>query len=237
MDSHNYLIIGGTSGIGLAIVEILREEGHQLYVTARNRGELPEDSAVHFFAHDITEPQFPIEKLADSLQGLVYCPGTIQLKPFMRLQEDDYLEDFRVNFLGATAAIRSCLPLLRKSSTGASIVMFSTVAVTVGMPFHASVACAKGAIEGLTRSLAAEFAPQIRVNAIAPSMTDTRLAQPFLNTEQKSELAKARHPLKRVGAPDDIAAMAVFLLMQKSSWITGQILHVDGGISGVQLFK
>jgi NAD(P)-dependent dehydrogenase (short-subunit alcohol dehydrogenase family) len=150
------------------------------------------------------------------------------------LQDEDFLEDFRVNTLGAVRAIRTFLPLLKRSER-ASIVLFSTVAVRTGMSFHASIASAKGAIEGLTRSLAAEFAPKIRVNAIAPSLTDTPLAASLLATEQKRQVADKRHPLQRVGQPEDIANAAVYLLDQQSSWVTGQILHVDGGMSSLKL--
>jgi NAD(P)-dependent dehydrogenase (short-subunit alcohol dehydrogenase family) len=142
------------------------------------------------------------------------------------------LEDYNLQVVGAVKAIKQCIPLLKKSEH-ASIVMFSTVAVQKGFGFHAQVAASKGAIEGLTRSLAAEFAPGIRINAIAPSLTDTPLAEKILNTDQKRTANAERHPLHRVGKPQDIAAMANFLLGEESSWITGQILHVDGGMSSL----
>jgi NAD(P)-dependent dehydrogenase (short-subunit alcohol dehydrogenase family) len=184
----------------------------------------------------VTKDEFPKDHLPESLQGLVYCPGTIRLRPFHRLSDNDFLEDFTINVLGAVKAIRASLPLLKKSSSGASIVLFSTVAVQTGMPFHASIASAKGAIEGLTRSLAAELAPSIRVNAIAPSLTETPLAQSLLSNDQKRQMAADRHPLKRFGQPEDIANLTVFLLDPGTSWITGEIFHVDGGMSAVRLF-
>jgi NAD(P)-dependent dehydrogenase (short-subunit alcohol dehydrogenase family) len=169
------------------------------------------------------------------LDGLVYFPGTIQLKPFHRLTADDFLNDLRVNCLGAVAAIQVALPALKKSGS-ASIVLFSTVAVAQGMPFHASIAAAKGAVEGLAKSLAAEFAPGIRVNVIAPSLTDTPLAAPLLNSEAKREAAAKRHPLQRVGSAEEVAELVSFLLSDASKSMSGQILRPDGGLSSLRLF-
>jgi NAD(P)-dependent dehydrogenase (short-subunit alcohol dehydrogenase family) len=168
---------------------------------------------------------------------VVYCPGSIRLRPFHRLKTQDFLSDLEINLLGAVKAIQACLPGLKKADAPASIVLFSTVAVKTGMPFHASIASAKGAIEGLTRSLAAEFAPRIRVNAIAPSLTDTNLAKTLLSDDGKRTAAAERHPLKRVGTPADIAAAAKFLLDDSASWITGQIIAVDGGMGAIRTFK
>ena len=162
---------------------------------------------------------------------------TIRLKPFQRLTRDDFLEDFQINFLGAVHVIQACLPNLKKSPTGASILLFSTVAVTTGMPFHASIAGAKGAVEGLTRSLAAELASRIRVNAIAPSLTDTPLAVNLLSSEEKRQAAAERHPMKRIGSVQDIARLALFLLSDDAGWITGQVFHADGGMSALRTFK
>jgi 3-oxoacyl-[acyl-carrier protein] reductase len=162
---------------------------------------------------------------------------TIVLKPFQRLTVENFLEDFNINFLGAVKVIQSCLDRLKKASDGASIVLFSTVAVKAGMAFHASVASAKGAVEGLTRSLAAEFAPRIRVNAIAPSLTDTPLAQNLLSSAERRQASAERHPLKRIGSPRDIAQLAAHLLSDSGSWITGQIIHVDGGMGSLRMFR
>jgi NAD(P)-dependent dehydrogenase (short-subunit alcohol dehydrogenase family) len=230
----NYLIIGGTSGIGLGIVKRLGQTECKRYVVAREKDDL-DDSSVEFIAADVTEESLSFDNLPDTLNGLVYCPGTIRLKPFRQLKESDFIEDFHINLLGAVKSIQACLGQL-KASKNAAIVLFSTVAVQTGMSFHASVASAKGAIEGLTRSLAAEFAPAIRVNAIAPSMTDTRLAQRFLSSPERQQAAAVRHPLKTYGQPSDIAAMATFLLQDTSRWITGQIFQIDGGMSSVRLF-
>ena len=234
MNTQNYVIIGGSSGIGLNIVDQLHQRGSTAIVISRNTHALPDDPKLVHIQCDVTKEDIPTDQLPESLDGLVYCPGTIRLRPFHRLQDEDFLEDFRVNTLGAVRAIRTFLPLLKRSDR-ASIVLFSTVAVQTGMSFHASIASAKGAIEGLTRSLAAEFAPKIRVNAIAPSLTDTPLAKSLLSTDQKRQLADQRHPLQRVGQPQDIANAAIYLLEQQSAWVTGQILHVDGGMSSLKL--
>ena len=171
----------------------------------------------------------------ESLDGLIYFPGSISLKPFHRLSAEDFLTDFRINCLGAISAIQSALPAL-KASASASIVLFSTVACAQGMPFHASIAAAKGAVEGMAKSLAAELAPKIRVNVIAPSLTATALATNLLNSDAKREAAARRHPLQQVGNPDDVAALAAFLLSDESKFITGQILRPDGGLSSVRTF-
>jgi len=181
---------------------------------------------------DLDELQLP-----KRLQGLVYCPGSIRLRPFHRLTQDDFEADWQINVMGAVKSIQACLPALKKAGPPASIILFSTVAVATGMPFHASIASAKGAVEGLVRSLAAEFAPKIRVNAIAPSLTDTRLANSLLSDEGKRKAAADRHPLKRVGRTADSAAAALFLLDGGASWITGQVLAVDGGMGAVRTFK
>jgi len=237
MDKKNIFIVGGSSGIGLELVRSLEGNQHEVYVGSRTNATLEDFSGVHHIALDVKD-EFPaLEDLPDIIHGLVYCPGTIVLKPFQRLTTDDFLEDFNINLLGAVKIIKGCLGRLKKSPNGAAIVLFSTVAVKTGMPFHASVASAKGAVEGLTRSLAAEFAPHIRVNAIAPSLTDTPLAAPLLSSEERQRSSADRHPLKRVGLPWEIAGLARHLLTDEGSWITGQIFHVDGGMSSVRVFK
>ncbi|MDQ2864504.1 MAG: SDR family oxidoreductase, partial [Bacteroidota bacterium] len=175
-----------------------------------------------------------LDFLPDELAGLVYCPGSINLRPFERIKPADFETDYKLQVIGAIKLIQLALPRLKKSGN-ASIVLFSTVAVQTGLPFHTQVAASKGAIEGLTKALAAELAPVIRVNCIAPSLIDTPLAAFLLNNEQKQEANALRHPLKRIGTTEDIANMAAFLLSQKSSWITGQILHVDGGMSSLKI--
>ena len=167
-----------------------------------------------------------------SLAGVVYMPGTINLKPFTRLSLEDFLMDFQINFMGAVKVLKQVLPVLKKQ-TQASIVLFSSVAVSQGLPFHTSIAAAKGAVEGFARALAAELAPKIRVNVIAPSLTDTPLVAKLLANHQRRVAAAERHPLKRIGTPQDVAALASFLLTEKSEWITGQVFAADGGMSSI----
>lgn len=237
MDTKNFLVVGGSSGIGLEIVKTLHEKGNHVSVASRTDDTLSRLDGVHHFRLDVTADSFSFEELPDVLNGMVYCPGTIRLKPFQRLTTDDFLKDWQVNFLGAVKSVQACLPNLKKSPAGAAIVLFSTVAVKTGMPFHASVAGAKAAVEGLTRSLAAEFAPRIRVNAIAPSLTDTPLAQNLLSTEEKRTASAQRHPLKRIGTASEMARFAVHLLSEDSAWLTGQIIPVDGGMSALRTFR
>lgn len=227
-DTKNYLIIGGNSGIGKAIADILKKEGHAVILASRKGGD---EGTI---AYDATKDELKADDLPARLHGLVYCPGSITLKPFHRLTDQEFLDDFSINVMGAVRTVRSVLSLL-KNADKSSIVLFSTVAVQQGMPFHASVAAAKGAIEGLTRSLAAEFAPKIRVNAIAPSLTNTPLAGKLLSSEDKKKASDERHPLKRTGEAEDIAQMATFLLSEQASWVSGQIFHVDGGLSALRV--
>lgn len=221
------LIIGGSSGISKALATQLSHHGQQV-LTANRHG-----SGTQHQVFDATAPS--TLDLPEQLDGLVYAPGSITLKPFHRLSADEILAEFQLNALAAAQVIQQALPALKKSPR-ASVVLFSTVAVQTGMPFHASIAMAKGAIEGLTRSLAAELAPQVRVNAIAPSLTDTPLADSLLNSETKQQAAAQRHPLKRIGQADDIAALAAFLLSDAAQFISGQILQADGGMSTLRTF-
>jgi len=167
------------------------------------------------------------------LDGVVYCPGSINLKPFHRIKPADFIADYNLQVVGAVKVLQTVLPRLKKSAAP-SVVLFSTVAVQNGFTFHSQVSSSKGAVEGLVRALSAEFAPKIRVNGIAPSITDTPLASRILGSDEKKEANAQRHPLKKIGQPSDLAEMAVFLLSEKSSWMTGQILHVDGGMSVIR---
>lgn len=231
---QDILVIGGSSGIGLKLVEMLSATGNaQVYATYHNTrpAELP---SVSYHPLNVLSDKPDLSFLPDQLHGFVYCPGSINLKPFHRLTADDFLQDYRLNVTGAITTLQMALPRL-KASEAASVVFFSTVAVQLGLTFHTQVAANKGAIEGLTRALAAELSPRIRVNCIAPSLTDTPLAAQLLSTPEKREASANRHPLKKIGQPEDIAAMAQFLLSNQASFITGQILKVDGGMGAVRM--
>lgn len=224
----NILLIGGSYGIGLAIAKELQFENN-VYIASRSNENLADVKATHI-TFDATKDAIDTSQLPAVIDGLVYCPGSINLRPFKGLKPEAFETDLQINFISLVKVIQSVLPNLLASEQ-ASLVTFSSVAATMGMPFHTSVAAAKGAIEGFAKALAAEYAPKIRVNVIAPSLTDTPLADKFLNNETKQEKSAERHPLKRYGKPEDSAQMATFLLSDKSSWISGQIFHVDGGMS------
>lgn len=229
---NTYLIVGGTSGIGLETTKLLSQD-HKVIVLSREKRNLDEINNVEFFSVDVTKPIDEFPRIDEPINGLAYFPGTINLKPFKNLKVEDYQHDFEVNLLGAIKVINKYLNNL-KSAGKSSIVLFSTVAVQTGMSYHASIASAKGAVEGLTRTLAAEFAPDIRLNCIAPSITNTPLAEKLLNSETKLKASEERHPLKRIGNATEIAELVVFLLSDKASFITGQIIKVDGGISVIK---
>ena len=228
----NYVIIGGSSGVGKELVSILKEEeGVELFVTY-NKNFVENERNVTYYKFDVGQDTFPLESFPTEIHGLVYCPGSINLKPFHRFEENDFISDFKLQVIGATRVIQDLLPRMKKAESS-SIVLFSTIAVQKGFNFHSQVAMSKGAIEGLTRALAAEFAPKIRVNAIAPSLTDTPLATRLLSSPEKHEAQAQVNPMKRVGNPVEVAEAAMYLLTKKSSWVTGQILHVDGGASSL----
>ena len=231
--AHNYLIAGGSSGIGKAIVLQLLQEGHSVLVLSRQRGELPSHPALTHVAIDLATEEVDKSIIPAELHGLAYCPGSINLRPFRSLKTDQFDQDFRINVLGAVKVLQACQRPLKKAGHS-SVVLFSTVAVVQGMPFHASVAASKGAIEGLARSLAAEWSPHTRVNCLAPSLTDTPLAANLLSTPEKRDNSAQRHPLKRIGTAEDIASMACFLLSGPGTWISGQIIGIDGGMSRIR---
>ncbi|MFM9001211.1 MAG: SDR family NAD(P)-dependent oxidoreductase [Opitutia bacterium] len=225
-------IIGGNTGIGLATVRLLAAAGHRVHLAARSPGDAA-SLAASVRPFDAASPAglaWP-----ERLDGLAYFPGTIALKPFHRMTDEDFRRDLQVNFFGAVEALRSALPAL-KAAGSASVVLCSTVAVAQGMPMHSGIAAAKGALEGLARSLAAEWAPAVRVNLVAPGLTDTPLAAPLLNADAKREAAAKRHPLQRVGDPVHSAELVAWLLGPGSASMTGQVLRPDGGLSSVRTF-
>jgi len=223
------LVVGASSGIGAQVAKLLEEDGCEVVSISREN----DNSRSNFFSGDVTNTN-SLPEIEGQLDGIVYCPGSINLRPFKMLKESDFQNDMEVNFYGVVRVLQKYSSLMKNSDL-ASVVLFSTVAVQTGMPFHASVAAAKGAVEGLGRSLAAEWAPKIRVNVIAPSLTDTPLAARLLDSENKQQAAMDRHPLKRYGTPEDVASLAVWLLDEKSSFMTGQVIKWDGGISSVKV--
>ncbi|GAB5538184.1 MAG: SDR family oxidoreductase [Salibacteraceae bacterium] len=225
------LVVGGSKGIGKACVEGLLGEGHEVIVASRSNDEISH-LPVDYCELDVLE-DVSILSDYDELDNLIFCPGSINLNPFHRIKPEEFAEDFNLNVVAAVKCIQACLPALKKSES-AAIVLFSTVAVNRGMGLHASVAASKGAIEGISKSLSAELAPNIRVNTIAPSLTDTPLAHSLLSNDKKKEASAERHPLKRVGRPIDIASMAIHLVSDRGSWITGQVIGIDGGMSTVR---
>jgi NAD(P)-dependent dehydrogenase (short-subunit alcohol dehydrogenase family) len=226
MKNKNVVIIGGNSGIGKSVVEKLEKEGANIFTYSRS-GAIGRQL-------DVRDDFEKIEGLPESIDGLVYCPGTINLKPFHRFTLEEFRNDYELNVLGAVKVLQACLKALKKSGS-ASVILYSTVAVSIGLGFHSSISSAKGAVEGLAKSLAAEWATsKIRVNVVSPSLTDTPLALNLLGTDEKKEASNKRHPLGRYGQPEDIASATIFLLSEESSWMTGQVLHLDGGISSIK---
>ena len=226
----NILLIGGSTGIGYELSQKLKEDNN-IFISTRNQDKFNHPN-IKTNELDL-DKEFETDWLPEHLDGFIYLPGTINLRPFKGLKPSVFIEDFNINVMGCIKILQKVLPKIQ-AAENPSIVMFSTVAVKIGMPFHSSVSSSKGAIEGLTRSLAAEFAPKIRVNAIAPSILDTPLAEKFLNSETKLENSRNRHPMKEIGSPKDISEAVKFLLEDKSKWMTGQIIPFDGGMSSVK---
>ncbi len=233
--SEKFLIFGATGAIGSNLAEQLKNSGHNdIHLVARNEEEvknISEKLQCNYTVADVMENGF-IEKIkadVNDIKGLAYCVGSIDLKPLRMVNETDFNKCMKLNLYSAVEAIKGYQESLKKNK--GSVVLFSTVAAQRGFTNHSIIASAKAAIEGLTVSLAAEFAPNIRVNCIAPSLTKSKIAQPMLkNTSIAEGIAKA-HPLKRLGEGKDSASLAKFLITEESSWITGQIIAVDGGRS------
>lgn len=229
--SQNAVLIGGSYGVGAELARMLLAGGYSLQLFSRTQ---PQEPALipHWFPFNAENADNLV--VPNQISAFAYLPGSIHLKPFTSFKESDFLNDLQVNFLQLIPILQKCYPSL-KASGNASVTLFSTVAVQTGMPFHTSVASAKGAVEGLARALAAEWAPNVRVNVVAPSLTNTPLAEKLLNSDAKIDNASQRHPLKRIGQPADIAAAAYYLLSNQSGWITGQVISVDGGMSSLKV--
>jgi NAD(P)-dependent dehydrogenase (short-subunit alcohol dehydrogenase family) len=237
--SGKIVIFGATGGIGEASARRLHAQGRELHLVARNHdllSPLASELGASFTLADLDEAG-AFARVAEeaaqgaSLAGVIFAIGTINLKPLARLTRADFERDYLVNALWAAEAVQAALPALAKQEGGASVVLFSSVAVAQGFPNHASISMAKGAVEGLMRSLAAELAPKIRVNCIAPSLTRTKLASKLTSNAQMADAIGAMHALPRLGEPEDVASLAAFLVSHEASWITGQLMAVDGGRS------
>ena len=226
----NILLVGGSHGIGLAMLEQLLAADHHIWLACREPERVPAHAALTAIRWDAEQSSFPADALPAQLHGLAYCPGSITLKPFARLTEADFLHDWQLNVMGAVRALQAARPALQAAGQ-AQVVLFSSVAAQTGLTFHASIAAAKAAVEGLTRSLAAEWAPAIRINAIAPALIDTPLAAPLLNTDAKRQAIAERNPLKQIGSAKAVADLACWLLTAEHNFATGQIFALDGGLS------
>jgi NAD(P)-dependent dehydrogenase (short-subunit alcohol dehydrogenase family) len=219
-----YIVVGGSKGIGHAIVQNLLEN-NKIVNISRSKPEYTHDNLTHYDC-DILTDELPEIDHAD---GLVYCPGSINLKPIKRLSLDDFRDDYEINVIGAVKSIQKYLKVL-KNGDDPSIVLFSTVAAKLGMPFHASIAAAKSGVEGLGKSLGAEMVTTLRINAIAPTVTNTELASKLLRNDKMIESIAERHPMKKFLQPEDVAGMAEFLLSTKAASISGQVFEMDCGI-------
>ena len=227
LTGQNILIVGASSGIGAGLFESAVRDGANVFTAGRqpisSSGHISFDALVDSFAVPTEWPEI--------FHGLVYCPGTVNLKPIHRLTQQDFLTDYQINVLGFVTVLQSMLPRLKKAN-GSSVVVFSTVAAQIGLGFHASIAAAKGGLQAMAKSLASELAPsQVRINVIAPSLTETPLVSGLLNSPEKMEASAKRHPLQRIGQIDDVVGAALFLLQNSNGWITGQTLTIDGGLS------
>lgn len=231
MKGKTILVIGASSGIGKATAQALIDQGANVISASRSN---PEISGLEYHSFDATDKNAELDFIPEQLDGLVYCPGTINLKPFNRISIEDFQSDLDINLLGAIRVLQASFKSLKKSDS-ASVVLFSTVAAKLGMNFHSSIATAKAAVEGLGKSLAAEWSMHgIRVNMVAPSLTDTPLAEKLLSTDDRKESSNKRHPIGRYGEAKDHSEMVVFLLSEKASWVTGQTIGIDGGVGSLK---
>jgi NAD(P)-dependent dehydrogenase (short-subunit alcohol dehydrogenase family) len=221
------LVVGGSKGIGKALVDVLKDT-HKIINISRNEIEAHEN--ITHYSLDILKDELPD---LETINGLVYCPGSINLKPIGRLKLDDFREDFEINVVSAVKIIQKYINPLKNNN--GSVVLFSTVATKIGMPFHASVSASKSAVEGVVKSLAAEFATKIRFNCIAPTVTDTTLAERLLRNDKQRDGMKQRHPLQKILEPKEVASLAAYLLSDGAASISGQVFPIDAGIVSLKL--
>ena len=226
----NILVVGGNSLIGQEVIKLANSEGDSVFATSRSIIDMP---LKNFFHLDPNEDLSGLDTLPDSIDALLYCPGSISLKSIQRMDISDFRDDFRINVEGAFNIIKKVLPNLKKGD-GASVVFISSVAANSGMTFHSSIAASKAALEGFARSLASELAPRVAVNCIAPSLTNTPMADHLLNNEKKLQSSEERHPLNAIGHPEKIAKVIYNLFSAKEDWITGQTICIDGGLSSLR---
>ncbi|CAI8270738.1 MAG: 3-oxoacyl-[acyl-carrier-protein] reductase FabG1 [Owenweeksia sp. TMED14] len=224
---HTILVVGHRTGIGHALTQTLLESGYKVLGISRDKTDFEHENLTSL---EMDIESIELDDIPSALSGFVFCPGSINLKPFKSMKSEDFNHDFQVNAFNAAKALQKAEKSLIAGK--GSVVLFSTVAVGQGMPFHSSVAMAKGAIEGLGRSLAAEWAPNVRVNIIAPSLTDTPMAKKLLGNENRRIASEQRHPLKSVGNPIEIAQMAMLLL--ESKWISGETIGINGGMGHIR---
>ena len=233
------VIFGGTGGVGSTLAERMYDRGYTLHLLGRNESKLRymgERYSAQYDVFDILDPEAQsilARIFSKPIDALAYCVGSINLKPFLKLTREDFVVDAQLNSIGAALAIQSSIPYLKQSQEIASVILFSSVAARHGFSAHASISMAKAAVEGLTVSLAAELSPKIRVNCIAPSLLDTPLAASLTSSAAIKQAIVDSHPMKRLGRPEDAAELAAYLLSSDSSWMTGQIIGVDGGRSSV----
>lgn len=227
----NIVIIGGSSGIGLELVKLFETNNYNV-ISTYCTNQIKDRKFVRYIHFDAVDGTLEVNDFPESIDGLIYCPGLINLKQFHKVSADQFLDDYKIQVLGAIKSIQALISRLKKPEQ-ASIVLFSSIAASRGFKFHSLISTSKGAIEGLAKSLAAELAPKIRVNVIAPSITDTPLAENFLNSEKKKDYHKNLNPLNKIASTTDLANMAFYLSSESSSFITGQIFHVDGGMSTI----
>ncbi|MDW8850908.1 SDR family oxidoreductase [Flavobacterium sp. MMLR14_040] len=226
---NKILIIGGSKGIGNAILQ-QQLENNQVYNISRSSPEVSHPNLVHF-SIDVLQDELPD---IDAIDSLIYCPGSINLKPILNLSIDDFRNDFEINVIGAVKVIQKYLPALKKAKKP-SIVLFSTVAAKLGMPFHASIATAKAGVEGLVKSLGAELASVVRINAIAPTITETSLSASILRNDRMKENMIERHPMKNYLKPEEVAHMANYLISENAGSISGQVFEMDYGLVSFKL--